>query len=127
MIYTTMRQLLAHERLLRQLTVRTVTGADAHEDLQQDAEDPTPQTYAHQDEIKRLERLEMPIGLIQRAEIRERRMLSIMRSGVWYRAKYLAVLAGIDEKTFYTYVRRMVLGGQLERSGRRHYFRYRKL
>jgi DNA-binding CsgD family transcriptional regulator len=56
----------------------------------------------------------------------EHRMLSLMCRGMHYSASSLAALANINERPFYTHVKRMVRRGQLVRSGTRHHFLYRK-
>lgn len=53
-------------------------------------------------------------------------MLSLMCSGMYYTARHLASLANMNERAFYTHVKRMVQRGQLVRSGVRHNFLYRK-
>jgi hypothetical protein len=53
-------------------------------------------------------------------------MLSLMCRGMYYTAKHLASIANMNERAFYTHVKRMVQRGQLVRSGVRHNFLYRK-
>jgi hypothetical protein len=53
-------------------------------------------------------------------------MLSLMCRGMYYTAKHLASIANMNERAFYTHVKRMVQRGQLVRSGARHNFLYRK-
>jgi hypothetical protein len=118
-----------HEHLMRRLPVRTVACADEAEKVEQELEEWAPHLCADQGEAQEVDAAwSMPSGttFLQRAEIRERLMLSRMRPGVYYSAKHLAELAGVAEKSFYTHVLRMVRRGQLKRAGRRHHFRYRK-
>jgi DNA-binding CsgD family transcriptional regulator len=129
MIYATPTQLMVHQRLMRRLPVRAVVCADEPEDVPESAP-PPPEARADpkKDELERAELWKLPSGLnfIQKAEIREHRMLSLMCRGMYYSGRHLAALANMNEKTFYTHVKRMVQRGQLVRSGSRHHFLYRK-
>lgn len=93
-----------HTNLMRSLPVRTVICMD------------------HDDEIE--ERPPAPMG--NGTHIGVAKMFSKLKAGAWYSAKHLAALAGMNEKAFYTHVRRMVQRKQLVRTGNRHSFRYRK-
>lgn len=117
-------QLVAHNKLQQVLKVRTVRCYDYEDETEPTplAEEPVVKRSNGNCALAKTERL----SVIQRAEISERRMLSKMRAGTWYSAKHLSALAGMQEKCFYTHVRRMVVRGQLVRSGTRHWFRYRK-
>jgi hypothetical protein len=118
MIYATPEQLTVHRQLMDRLPVRVVVCED----------EPVEAAAAELEEVERAELWELPAGLtfIQRAEIRDRRMLTLMRPRVRYTAKRLAAMAGMSDKTFYTHVKRMVQRRQLVRLGTRRHFRYRK-
>ena len=94
-----------HTNLMRSLPVRTVICID-HDD----------------DEIE--ESAPAPVRNGTHAGVAK--MMSRIKGGAWYSAKHLAALAGMNEKAFYTHVRRMVQRKQLVRAGSRHSFRYRK-
>jgi hypothetical protein len=111
MIYATSTQLMAHQRLMRRLPVRTVVYADEPEDVPEH----TPRHLAS----TRTRGWSGPSS-------REDCMLSLMCSGMYYTARHLASLANMNERAFYTHVKRMVQRGQLVRSGDRHNFLYRK-
>jgi hypothetical protein len=111
MIYATSTQLMAHQRLMRRLPVRAVVCADEPEAV--------PERPGKHLAPTRTRGWSGPSS-------REDCMLSLMCSGMYYTARHLASLANMNERAFYTHVKRMVQRGQLVRSGVRHNFLYRK-
>jgi len=117
-------QISVHRRLMQELPVRTVRCDDYDWDVEEQLP-PEP--------MRRIGRAPTKVQVnsgylspIQRTEIGERRMLNLMRRGETYSAKHLAAMAGMNDKAFYTHVKRMVKRGQLVRSGTSRHFRYSK-
>lgn len=112
-----------HRKLLSSLPVRTIVSPD---DVQRDASRKRRAASAVRARAARMFAQRKAPSPIEQARARDRLMLGRMRPGVWYSAKVLAAFSGMEDKAFFTHVRRMVKRGQLVRDGSRHSFRYRK-